>query len=352
MPMTWIIQKVRAMSYNEKRMRLPTRLDSFVESALLGTLDPMRRRLLTGELALAAVGGATWGCWHPEMASLSLLFPAVVLAFFGCPARWGLAWVALFSWLRPVPLEVAEFGLAVAVGTLFAHVTVDRYRQSRTRQLELERVLDLARRRQQQLEPAPRQVLLERLEVTCWMRMSRQLGGDFLCVERLDDQRVTIILGDVMGKGLAAAMVAVSLEGVCHQLADRGLEPAQIVAGLNRSLAGFAPQDTLFATAICLEVDFGQHLWKVCRAGHELPSRADLAGLPHLPLGLDPRLDFTQSTAPLRVGESLLLASDGATDVLGDLQALDVTRGLPPRVAHLGEERADDATLALLRVLA
>jgi serine phosphatase RsbU (regulator of sigma subunit) len=178
----------------------------------------------------------------------------------------------------------------------------------------------------------------------------RQLGGDFLCVRTLDDRRVSLILGDVMGKGLPAGLVAVYLEGVYLQLTG---EPAEILTTLNRCLAAFAPHEALFATAVCVEADLEQNLWKVSRAGHELPSRADLGGPPHLPLGLDPEEVFTQVCAPLVLGERVLLASDGVTDRLGALAALRLEGGLAPLVELLdrGGPLSDDASLAMVRVL-
>lgn len=331
---------------------LPRRLDRFVENSLLRRLDPARRRLLHALLAVTIGLGVGLSCWHPELSSLTLLFPCVVFVFFGGPVETGILWVAAFAWLCPRPLEVGAFAAAVAVGSLFARVTADRYRECRGRELELEKAIELARRRQQQLEPPARQVLYGCLEVSTWMQVSRRLGGDFLVVERMDGERVSVVLGDVMGKGLPAALVAAYLEGVYRYLARQGLGPAAILSELNRSLAAFAPEEVLFATAVCLQVDLREGLWTVSRAGHELPSWLELAGPAHLPLGLDSEMRYTQLSVPLRLGDRVLFGSDGATELLGPLTELDLSQGLEPLASRLSGALDDDATLALFQVLA
>jgi len=339
-------------------MRLPTRVDRFVEHALLGDLARGRLALLRFLLALNALTGFIVSWLHPDLASLALLFPCVVLEFFGSRPALVLAWIVLYGLLQPDPLRLATFTVAVLVGSLFARITAERYRQSRTRELELEKAVELARRRQSQLEPPALQVLLGRLEVAASMQVCRQLGGDFLCVETLDEHRVSVVLGDVMGKGLPSGLVAVYLEGVCRQLADQGLEPAALLTGLNRGLAGFDPSEPLFATAVCVEADFLQGCWKVARAGHELPVMGGrpVEGEAHLPLGLDPGLEVTQVRLPLQPGDCLVLVSDGVTDKLGSLEdAGFLTTGpaaevLAALVARLEPPLDDDATLAVLRI--
>lgn len=339
-------------------MRLPRRVDRFVEHALLGDLRPRQLAFLRALLALNSLTGLVVAWARPDLADLALLFPCVVLAFFGAPSPLAGGWVAAFAWLQPEPVRIATFTTAVLVGTLFASVTSERYRQSRTRELELEKAVELARRRQRQLEPPGLQVLLGRLEVACSMQISRQLGGDFLCVEPLSGDRISVVLGDVMGKGLPAGLVAVYLEGVCRQLADRGLEPAPLLTSLNRSLAGFEEADPLFATALCVEVDFREGCWKVARAGHELPVLASQAipGDAHLPLGLDPRLEFGQVRLPLRAGDCLVMVTDGVTDEVGPLEEAALPNGTAAEVladlmARVGSRLTDDATVAVLRLL-
>ena len=340
------------------RMRLPSRLDRFVEHALLGELRAGRRRLLQGLLAANALAGVVLGWAHPHVAALALLFPCVVLVFFGAPVLSTLGWVILFAVLNPDGIDVIfAFALAVLVGSLFAHVTADRYRKSRTRELELEKAVDLARRRQKQLEPPARQVLLGRLEVACFLEVCRQLGGDFLCVRTLGEERVSVVLGDVIGKGLPAGLVAVYLEGVCRQLGDLGLEPGPLLTALNHSLVGFDDDDPLFATAICVEADFAAGRWKLARAGHEIPV---MGGQPivleaHLPLGLVPGLQVSQIELPLNPGDSLVLASDGVTDRLGSLEEAGIRPGpasevLAELAARLGNGLEDDATIAVLSI--
>lgn len=338
-------------------MRLPARLDRFVEHALLGDLMPSRQRILHALLALNAGLGVGVAFLQPEVAALALLFPCLVLVFFGAPGRYSLIWIGLFALLQPTLAEVSAFTLAVLLGSLFAHVTAERYRQSRTRELELERAMAMARRRQKQLEPPARQMLLGRLEVASYLQVCRSLGGDFLCVRTYGGDRASVVLGDVMGKGLPAGLVAVYLEGVCHQLGDLGLEPGPLLTALNHSLTSFETEDPLFATAVCVEADFAAGRWKVARAGHEVPVLGGQAVEmeAHLPLGLQPGMDVAQVELPLNPGDSLVLVSDGVTDRLGPLEEAGVGPGsaaqvLASLVARLGEGLEDDATIAVLSI--
>lgn len=179
--------------------------------------------------------------------------------------------------------------------------------------------LKLARRVQQALEP-PATFRLGPLEVATSLQICAELGGDLLCF-RTAPRWIGILLGDVMGKGVEAALAAAYLEGLYDELA-RACGPREILEIVNhRFWQRFRGE--LFATLLCGQLDLGTGRWVVARAGHPpaLLLRADgglsLLDPAGIPIGIEDGESYEQLAVPALPGDDLLLASDGVWD--GDL---------------------------------
>jgi len=183
-------------------------------------------------------------------------------------------------------------------------------------QVSLEYAIELARRVQEMLEP-PHFQRFDRLTAASWMSVSQRVGGDFQSVYQRGG-RILAVQGDVMGKGVNAALLAAYLVGLFEGLIQLELPLSEILAGMNRSLAERTQNRPMFATALALEVDLKQRRWSFARAGHELPLLLRRTGrkcrLAHdraLPLGVEPDERFTTYRLPLRPGDRLLCYTDG-----------------------------------------
>ncbi|MBN9420713.1 hypothetical protein ABS71_08085 [bacterium SCN 62-11] len=187
-------------------------------------------------------------------------------------------------------------------------------------QVSLEYAIELGRRVQEMLEP-PHFQRLEDLTASSWMSVSQRVSGDFQSVYFLG-RRILAIQGDVMGKGVNAALLAAYLVGLFEGLIQHSKSLSEIVSGMNRSVAERTQNRPMFATALVLEIDLSERQWRFCRAGHEIPLLTRRAGRAcrltsgsSLPLGIDPREQYSVTHRPLHHGDRLLLCTDGALEV-------------------------------------
>ena len=151
--------------------------------------------------------------------------------------------------------------------------------------------------------------------ITSAYRPAAQVGGDFFQIIPLQggphaDGSTLLILGDVSGKGLRAAMAVSLIVGATRMIADYTSSPAEILAGLNRRL--YNRMSGGFATAIAMRLD-ANGACTVATAGHPAPflnqRGMELPGA--LPLGLAPDGVYEESCFKLQVGDHFALYTDG-----------------------------------------
>ena len=180
---------------------------------------------------------------------------------------------------------------------------------------------------------------------------AQEVGGDFYYV--LDGQLV--VVGDVSGKGLKAAMLVSLVIGALRMITSR--HPGEVLAALNRAVAGQA--DGGFVTCACVRFDPGGVV-TVANAGHLSPylNGAEAAVDTGLPLGLVPDTTYAESTLALAPGDSITLLSDGvveAENAKRELFGFDRTREISGKPAQEIAEAAqawgqtDDITVVTVR---
>jgi len=157
---------------------------------------------------------------------------------------------------------------------------------------------------------------------------AREVGGDFFQIISLDSGATLVILGDVSGKGLKAAMNVALIIGTVRTLAEFESSPTDILAGLNRRLVGRMQGG--FTTALLLRLErFGR--CTVANAGHLPPflNGNELAVQESLPLGIDAGVGFADHDFVLRKGDHLTLYTDGVPEARckkGELFGFERTR--------------------------
>jgi hypothetical protein len=146
--------------------------------------------------------------------------------------------------------------------------------------------------------------------ITSAYHPAQEVGGDFFQLIALPGDSALLVLGDVSGKGLKAAMTVSLLVGTLRTLAETTSDPAQILTGLNRRLVGRLDHGFVTCLALRLEPD-GTCL--LANAGHLPPflNHAEITPPPSLPLGLTQDIEFENTTLPLQVGDRLTLYTDG-----------------------------------------
>ena len=163
---------------------------------------------------------------------------------------------------------------------------------------------------------------------------AREVGGDFYSCRILPGNRQRILIGDVSGKGAAAAMTAAVLLGAAQRRpAD---SPAALLRHLNLVLADMHVGG--FATCLCADAGPDGRL-RIANAGHLAPYRGEQeVALSHgLPLGVAENADYVEDSLQLAPGDSLTFISDGVVEARGpqgDFFGFERTRAISAHPAH------------------
>ena len=190
---------------------------------------------------------------------------------------------------------------------------VYRYMQdSAARQSSLEQEFKSARELQQVLIPESLPAL-PGFAFTSAYRPAQEVGGDFFQVIPLEGEyegSTMILLGDVSGKGLKAAMTVSLIVGAARTLARFAPNPGEMLAELNLRLFGRLQGG--FVTCLALRLDAAGHC-VLATAGHPAPflnkREVDLPGT--LPLGILPAANYEEEAIELREGDHFALYTDG-----------------------------------------
>jgi serine phosphatase RsbU (regulator of sigma subunit) len=150
---------------------------------------------------------------------------------------------------------------------------------------------------------------------------AREVSGDFYDAIPLGRHSVLLMIADVMGKGVPAALFSTTMRGLLRGLAARSHDPAQLLSGLNRLLHAELSSVDMFITAQIVHLDLRTRQVTAASAGHcpllFVPFGVnDVAALPTrgLPLGVLPDTNYRHETALLGEPATLLLHTDGLTD--------------------------------------
>lgn len=189
---------------------------------------------------------------------------------------------------------------------------------ARLEQERLERELALASEIQQSLQPtAPPQVPgyeLQGISFPCY-----EIGGDYYDFIKREDGRLIIALGDVSGKGTAAALLMSSLHAAIHAQTGSHDSLVDTICAVNRYLADSIPSNR-FVTLFCAELDPESGALSFLNAGHNPPLIVHAAGTVEqlasggLPLGIKRDADYREGRTQLQWGDVLVIYSDGVTE--------------------------------------
>ncbi len=147
------------------------------------------------------------------------------------------------------------------------------------------------------------------------------VGGDLYDVIALERNRVGVVLGDVSGKGVPAALYMVRAMSEYRFLAPQAKDPAELLTALNERLSVNSPFG-MFLTMICLVIDRNMNTVHYSSAGH-LPilmrkaadgRTAILKGTQSPPLGLMPGTAFFLNTIHMEPDDALFLYTDGVVE--------------------------------------
>jgi len=214
------------------------------------------------------------------------------------------------------------------------------------------------------------------VELSGVLEPAREIGGDLYSAFVGAAGRLVMLVGDVSGKGIPAALFMVRARSVARLLARVHTEPELILARLNDELSTENPSG-MFVTMLCARYDPALRTVAIANAGHCRPVLVRAGEAPTwamqdkgTALGFEPELEFPRVDVQLREGDTLVLYTDGVNEafnpggecygderLLADLggfaghQARTATEGLLQRVrAFAGEApQSDDIAILALR---
>jgi serine phosphatase RsbU (regulator of sigma subunit)/pSer/pThr/pTyr-binding forkhead associated (FHA) protein len=182
----------------------------------------------------------------------------------------------------------------------------------------LENELQLASEIQQRFQPTAAPQLpgyeFQGISFPCY-----EIGGDYYDFIRKDDGRLVITLGDVSGKGTAAALLMSSLHAAVHAQCSATNSIVDTICAVNRYLAENIPSNR-FVTLFYAELDPITGVLSFINAGHNPPLIVHAGGTVEnlssggLPLGIRPDATYREGRTQLQNGDVLVIYSDGVSE--------------------------------------
>ncbi len=319
--------------------QLPARRSSSIPLQTQGKNDRRRRSRslpkpslivpLVSSIALAATGVSAYFWGHV------LLDPATPIA--GISALYGL--------MLSVTLVATDFQRR----EIAARLATERETAAR-----VAGELEAARSIQTGLLPKP-EVVLEhehRAGIFAYMRPAREVGGDLYDFFLLPGDKLFVMVGDVSGKGLPAAMFMAVSKALAKSSTLRAAASLDtLMTSFNAEISRENPEQ-LFVTVIALVIDLRTGEVEYCNAGHEPPLLARRSGEIVVvnegggpPLCVMDDFPYEQSRIKLEPGDMLVLMSDGITEAMNSDGALCGRDRLNPLLATQGGRGADAAAL-------
>jgi serine phosphatase RsbU (regulator of sigma subunit)/anti-sigma regulatory factor (Ser/Thr protein kinase) len=152
-------------------------------------------------------------------------------------------------------------------------------------------------------------------------RSAREVGGDFYDAISLGGQSLFLMIVDVMGKGVPAALFATTMRGLLRGMASRSSDPAQLLTNLNALLYKELSAVNMFITAQIVHVDLQERSATIASAGHcpllimrpggKAVSTHTAQGVP---IGVLPDTVYRHETVALGAPIAILMHTDGLTD--------------------------------------
>jgi serine phosphatase RsbU (regulator of sigma subunit)/anti-sigma regulatory factor (Ser/Thr protein kinase) len=150
---------------------------------------------------------------------------------------------------------------------------------------------------------------------------ARQVGGDFYDVISLGPQSLLLLIADVMGKGVPAALFASILRSLVRAMTEHARTPGELLARVNQQMFDDLSRVDMFITAQLIHVDLRKRQLTMANAGHcpALLATADRMEVrtiapEGMPIGVMAESRFVEETVRLSEHARLMLYTDGLTE--------------------------------------
>ena len=148
------------------------------------------------------------------------------------------------------------------------------------------------------------------------------VSGDYFDILQTRKDRVLLAVGDVAGKGVAAALVMVMVRSILHLVANTDKDASTMLSWINRGITGKIEMDH-YATLGLVEVNLKTGDVEYANAGHQplLIYRAqedaiESVELKSIPIGVERGMNYAKKSLKLRSGDMLLMYTDGVVEAM------------------------------------
>ena len=210
----------------------------------------------------------------------------------------------------------------------------------------MKRDLEIAREIQSWLVPSEAPVI-PNAQVAFSTRPQNSVAGDYYDAfypqaDGANGGRLMLVMADVAGKSVPAALLMATLQASLRTLASEGMPLVELARRLNQYACAHSLDGQRFTTAVVAEYDPVARILEYVNAGHNFPVLQRLNGttdrLPSssVPFGIAPDARFTSATVEMRPGDTLVLFTDGVVEAFNaageefsDPRWINVIRGVP-----------------------
>jgi len=245
------------------------------------------------------------------------------------------------------------FSPAVVKARVHTHLVLREAREQLARQLlELNNELEMAR--EIQLSILPHEIpKIRGLEIAARYVPMSSVAGDFYDFIIVDEKHLGILVADVSGHGLPAALIASMLKVALAAQALHAVDPARVMGGLNQSLCGKFKHH--FVTAAYVFLDMEKNTMSYAGAGHPplLLWRTATGNVSEvlqngLLLGLFPEASYSVVELPVEPGDKAVLYTDGILETRSPSEqefGLDLFKGFLESNHNLTADKFADLVL-------
>ena len=220
------------------------------------------------------------------------------------------------------PLDFKD--LETTISKTLAHLEVMREAlRSRDELVALRQELGVAARMQESILPTsfPED---PRYEIHAWMTPAKEVGGDFYDFFKLEDGRIGIVMADVSGKGVPAALFMMVSRTLMKGTAIGENDPATCLKEVNQLLVE-SNEESMFVTVFYGSFDPSTGILEYANAGHNLPYIVKASGEVHpiecdsgLVLAVMPGFEFPGGSMQLERGDGVFFYTDGITEAMDE----------------------------------
>ncbi len=227
---------------------------------------------------------------------------------------------------KPIDMDDLSLTIEKAIEQIkFVHESQKEHTQLESLKKDLTTARDIQQYILPQVFPAfPEDI--DKIDLYAMMEAAKDIGGDFYDFFRIDDDRIALVIADVCGKGIPAALFMAVSRTMIHSKGMQCDSAGECLTESNRLLAAYSV-DCMFLTVFYAIYNVKTGLLTYCNAGHNPPYllRADgtteeLPRTRNMIVGAFDSIEYQEDTLQLEHGDTLVMFTDGVTEAMSSSQ--------------------------------